>query len=354
MAQHYLLESATAGARQARFGKKAGTRGGFSEFFASPTRLILTGVFGIVLLLAFFMLATLGAVRIIDTKSVDIERERAAIAVGLAQQAGIALDSPMIQKIGRDYALQDTRLAKSGQLEGHEISMPLAGSTLVLAWTPRRLGTETFVEIAPFRIGVALLVLVALVLILFRLFNLARDLEARRRAARELATTDPLTGLANRRGFAEVLDANFDSGTPLSLLYLDLDGFKLVNDNHGHAAGDQMLQSVAQRLINGVGPGDLVARIGGDEFVILHPGQATRAELHELAAGIHARVTLPYGLAEVQTSVGLSIGIAMRADHMSVNDLVAAADAALYRAKAAEEQAFVFAEDVSERRDRAA
>jgi len=349
MAQHFLLQSGAAGAPAADRTKQTWLH----RFLSSPSQLIVGGVFGVVFLLCFFIVAALGAVQIIDGKAIDSERERAVVAVGLAQQSGRAIDSVIIQKIGRDYLLDGARLAPVSKLRPEEASLPLAGTSLVLAWTPERIGTETFTQIAAPRIGGAVLVLAIVMFILHRLYRLARDLEARRRAAREMATSDPLTGLANRRGFAEMLEANFAAGTPLSLLYLDLDGFKQVNDRHGHAAGDQLLQGVAQRLRAAAGADDFVARLGGDEFVLLRRGPATRDDLGALATRVHASLSQTYALGAVEAEVGLSIGIAARGDHLTVNQFIASADAALYRAKATDGVAFIF-DDETERRARAA
>ncbi|MFY8031751.1 MAG: GGDEF domain-containing protein [Devosia sp.] len=340
MAQHFLLQSGVTGVPVAGLPKE----NWLYRFLSSPSQLIVSGVFGVVFLLCFFIAAALGAVQTIDGKSVDKERQRAIVAVGLAQQSGQAIDSVIAGKIGRDYLLHEARLAPPAKLRPEETSLPLAGTTLVLAWTPERIGSETFAEIAGPRIGGAVLVLAIVMFILHRLYRLARDLEARRRAAREMATSDPLTGLANRRGFAELLDANFGAGTPVSLLYLDLDGFKQVNDRFGHAAGDQLLQGVAQRLQTAVGPDDFVARLGGDEFVVLRRGPATREQLCELAGGIHEKLTLAYELGNVTASVGLSIGIAVHTQTMTVSQFVASADAALYRAKAVDGLGIVFDE----------
>jgi diguanylate cyclase (GGDEF)-like protein len=346
MAQHFLLTPAMAGTRQPRTGVTQKDNG---DFMGSPSKLVLAGVAGVIALAVLFLIGTYVAVQTVDGKAIDMERERATIAVGLLQQAGSSMDSVMAGKIGRDYVLRDAHLVSPDKLAGSEISVPLAGSSLVLAWTPRRIATETFALVAPFRIAMAALTLAGVMVILHRLFRLARDLEARRKAARDLATRDALTGLSNRRGFNEALDAAFASGSDLSLLYLDLDDFKQVNDRFGHATGDQLLLCVAQRLAHIVGPNDHVARLGGDEFVILRPGHTSRSELSDLATRIHQRVTLPYGLGDVEARVGLSIGIASRTGAMNgPSDLVGSADAALYRAKAIEATSFAFAEELVE------
>ena len=98
----------------------------------------------------------------------------------------------------------------------------------------------------------------------------------------QLALRDPLTGLANRRLLDELLEAELAptqrSGTPLAVAYVDLDGLKQVNDTHGHDAGDAVLRETARRLVSIVGDADVVARIGGDEFVIVYNPNDTQRQ----------------------------------------------------------------------------
>ncbi|MFN8040124.1 MAG: diguanylate cyclase [Acidimicrobiales bacterium] len=148
-----------------------------------------------------------------------------------------------------------------------------------------------------------------------------RDLE-------RAATRDPLTGLPNRRAVAE-----FDEDGPrreLGVLYVDLDRFKPVNDRLGHAAGDEVLRTVAARLQATVRPTDIVARLGGDEFGVICPG-CTRDELAELAARIIDRVADPVGVHGEVVQVGASIGAVV--GHDRAEPLLARADRALFDAK---------------------
>jgi diguanylate cyclase (GGDEF)-like protein len=310
----------------------------------SPSRLILWGVIGVMLLAGFFLLATVAAVQTINQKGTQIEMQRAQAALDriVAERGG--LDTAAALALGRDYVLVDAHLADAGTQRPGEASLPVPGhADMVLAWSPRHLGTETFVDIAPYRVAIAALVLGFVFYTLYRLFRLSVDLDQRRRAARALATSDALTGLANRRGFAEALETHFTADTALALLYLDLDDFKPVNDRYGHAVGDELLACVAQRLQHAVEPGDMVARLGGDEFVVLRRGRVEPSELEHLAARIHKRLTHPYGLGHIEAEVGLSVGIAIREAGMTIDQFVASADAALYRAKDAAERKFVFA-----------
>ncbi|GIH81013.1 hypothetical protein Plo01_74420 [Planobispora longispora] len=145
------------------------------------------------------------------------------------------------------------------------------------------------------------------------------------------ASYDPLTGLANRRTILSRLEESVAGDV---LLYLDLDGFKAVNDTHGHEAGDALLVEIGNRLSGAVRDGDLVARLGGDEFALLCPGPADVSEITALAERLLAVVTEPVGYHGHELRVGTSIGIAVHAGGVtSPGDLIRAADVAMYQAK---------------------
>ncbi|MDC6178209.1 putative bifunctional diguanylate cyclase/phosphodiesterase [Ralstonia solanacearum] len=164
-----------------------------------------------------------------------------------------------------------------------------------------------------------------------------KEVEAENRI-RQLAHYDTLTGLANRTNFREQLDARLEvPGARLGLLYIDLDGFKLVNDTKGHRAGDALLERVAQRLRAVCDcPGVAIARLGGDEFAVLVPhDDADRAAA--LAAELIEALGVPSPLgADPSVRIGASIGIALAPAHgRDTENLLARADIALYAAKAA-------------------
>ena len=154
------------------------------------------------------------------------------------------------------------------------------------------------------------------------------------------ATHDPLTGLPNRRRLLEsliealaLLGRGHRTGT-VALMFVDLDGFKLVNDVLGHDRGDVLLVNAAARLRNAVRSHDMVARFGGDEFVILLQHVSDRGELHELAQRILDALTAPIHVGGEPAHVGASIGIATASGPDDDPDaLIRNADAAMYRAK---------------------
>ena len=152
----------------------------------------------------------------------------------------------------------------------------------------------------------------------------------------ELALRDALTGLPNRRLLMDRLGqgiARAERQAQLAVLFIDLDGFKKINDTHGHAAGDDALRFVARRLEETARREDTVARLGGDEFVVLCENTSA-----EEAAGIAQRILSSLANAEDPApawSIGASIGIAMATLDVGASQLLSAADAAMYRAKAA-------------------
>jgi diguanylate cyclase (GGDEF)-like protein len=164
-----------------------------------------------------------------------------------------------------------------------------------------------------------------------------RELEQQLRAA---ALHDPLTGLPNRSllvdRLALALAAALRSDAHLAVLYCDLDRFKAVNDRWGHAAGDAVLTQTAARLTAAVRPGDTVARIGGDEFVLLCPDVDGLPAAEQLAARVTAALVQPLrtGPGTVH-SVGASIGVALSAPGATPETLLTAADEAMYRVKSA-------------------
>ena len=151
------------------------------------------------------------------------------------------------------------------------------------------------------------------------------------------ATHDVLTGLWNRAGLMRSLTGSLKNtaagAASFALLYIDLDGFKVINDRLGHAAGDDLLRQAAARISEAVPAGALVARLGGDEFIVVAPGQ-DGCGASVIGDAVIAAVSRPYELgAHSVPRIGASIGIACSDRTTSPDELLAVADAALYRAK---------------------
>jgi diguanylate cyclase (GGDEF)-like protein len=169
------------------------------------------------------------------------------------------------------------------------------------------------------------------------LMTMALRWEYGRRALQWAATHDGLTGLHNRSSFLASLQAvggaRRRATDATAVLYLDLDDFKPVNDEHGHTLGDRVLVEVAARLRGCVRPSDTVARLGGDEFAVLCPGLADISAAELLAERLVAEVSKPIQVDSARVQIGLSVGISVLQDGDDVERVLNRADTALRAAK---------------------
>ncbi len=209
----------------------------------------------------------------------------------------------------------------SGESYGLDIEMPANGS--------HRAG---WIEVALNPIGST------------TLQGLVNDITERKQgelSAQELATRDALTGLLNRHGLEMGLGTTFslhsaELSAELALLQIDLDYFKEVNDSYGHASGDQVLRHVAEILQRNTRRGDLIARPGGDEFVVALLSIADTAKAEQIATAIIAEIRRPISIGEQSVRIGASIGIAFASRQGDSPEAVMhRADVAMYRAKRA-------------------
>ncbi|MEH6651331.1 MAG: diguanylate cyclase [Motiliproteus sp.] len=162
-----------------------------------------------------------------------------------------------------------------------------------------------------------------------------------------LASHDVLTGLVNRRLFRELLDQTINlsrrDNSRSALLYLDLDDFKEVNDTLGHAVGDQLLIGVAERLKHNVRESDTVARVGGDEFIVLLHNTESRDAVEHTVINILTHLAQPLDIAGHQVKISGSAGIAMIPDEgLDADDLIKKADLALYQCKSKGGNSYIF------------
>lgn len=166
--------------------------------------------------------------------------------------------------------------------------------------------------------------------------DITQDKE-RLRLLEALATRDTLTGLPNRAWITDHvrhLLTQPQHGELTTVLFLDLNGFKAVNDEMGHAAGDELLRQVAQRLQAGMRPGDAVARLGGDEFIVAATCSSP-ATASAIASRLLASLDQPFALHDRTVRIGAAIGVAIdRLGSLSCDELLAQADVAMYQAKA--------------------
>lgn len=151
---------------------------------------------------------------------------------------------------------------------------------------------------------------------------------------RFLAKLDPLTGLVNRREFLVALETATKDHSCSSVLLLDLNGFKLVNDTYGHAVGDEVLKAVAGRFCEAARTGDVVARLGGDEFAILLRTVVDQDQVREIGHRFIDVLAEPIVVNGHQHRVGVAVGIASYpSDGSTAGELLEKADAAMYNAK---------------------
>ena len=226
------------------------------------------------------------------------------------------------------------------------------GGTLLLAWLVYFVATATVIGVIrgwvpvnfwtlhSFQFGATLDMLLFMRVLGLRSKALrlaAENARTERDTLHWLAHTDPLTNLPNRRGMQEALSNALRlccHEQQLAVYLLDLDGFKPVNDEHGHDVGDELLVAVARRLQGHVRATDLVARLGGDEFVVVASALESPAQAHDLANKLLDAFHAPFTLSSTKVQVGLTIGYALAPlDAYDATSLLKLADAAMYQGK---------------------
>ena len=226
------------------------------------------------------------------------------------------------------------------------------GGTLLLAWLVYFVATATVIGVIrgwvpvnfwtlhSFQFGATLDMLLFMRVLGLRSKALrlaAENARTERDTLHWLAHTDPLTNLPNRRGMQEALSNALRlccHEQQLAVYLLDLDGFKPVNDEHGHDVGDELLVAVARRLQGHVRATDLVARLGGDEFVVVASALESPAQAHDLANKLLDAFHAPFTLSPTKVQVGLTIGYALAPlDAYDATSLLKLADAAMYQGK---------------------
>ncbi|MEF2552887.1 GGDEF domain-containing protein [Aurantimonas sp. A2-1-M11] len=213
----------------------------------------------------------------------------------------------------------------------------IAMGAVILAAGPAIASAALFIEDARLLTGaVFVLFLVSAMETITHLHRSACRLITMRLQMAKLARLDPLTALSNRLGLREAFDElPRDTGRSVAIHAFDLDGFKAVNDQFGHATGDRLLQALAERLRRLVGEDDVVARVGGDEFVVLQPGLDDKADPGLLAQRIHRQLTEPCDVGtDRPLRVGLRLGYSIApAGTASLDTLLRDADATSYKVK---------------------
>jgi diguanylate cyclase (GGDEF)-like protein/PAS domain S-box-containing protein len=176
--------------------------------------------------------------------------------------------------------------------------------------------------------------------------SVVREISERKAAERVIsfqATHDGLTGLLNRTAFMRELHDSLAAGRWPTLIFLDLNGFKTINDLHGHDRGDEILRIIGSRLAGGLRPGDTAGRFGGDEFVLLAHGLTGRAASEAYLERIMMLFTDPVRCrSDVTHTVGVSVGVAHSTPGDDPDELIRRADSAMYDAKRSTQVASAF------------
>lgn len=264
------------------------------------------------------------------------------------------LDRDLVAEFAKDLGFRDLAFVAAADAPptGWVARTGDGRSVGAFTWTADTPGARIWRLIVPLILGAVAVLGAAAFLVARQIGGLSRRLEASEAHNRHVARHDALSGLANRREIEERL-AEAIAGLPdrpFAWIACDLDRFKAVNDTFGHAAGDAVIVAVADRLRRSVGRAGSIARIGGDEFVVLMTAFCDPPRLAVLCAEISAAIRAPIALADgVETDVGVSLGIAI-ADvaGLTGDEICAQADAALYRAKQRGRGRAVFAHDRAE------
>jgi len=252
------------------------------------------------------------------------------------------VDDEVLADIAGRLQLRNLRMVTGGKIppDDHVYDMVGAdGRTIVrFGWTPQKPGAQIITSVLPF-ITVAFLGFALLAAFVFHhMRRTAQTIASTERRLRHLAMHDPLCGLPNRIYFSDSLDEMIrkvrSGGPTAAVFYVDLDHFKDVNDLLGHPVGDELITSVATRLIRVMRQSDVVARLGGDEFAVVRTMNPDPKILHDVAERIISALCAPYSLAEQSIVIGASVGIAVIDQNAtSAADVMRHADVALYRAK---------------------
>jgi diguanylate cyclase (GGDEF)-like protein len=248
------------------------------------------------------------------------------------------VDSQSLIKMGEAYIVDSLRVVMSPHDTGGDLVLKDRWGSVVtsVAWADRRpgdLAQSSYRHNAQMTIVALFLALVPVCGALGYTLLLMRKNEEE---ALLSARSDSLSGLPNRLGFREQLDEQCSScgKGELALLFIDLDGFKAVNDAFDHGTGDRLIRAIAAGINSIVSPDDMLARVGGDEFAVLMCGPAAEERAMETAGRIHAFVSEPFEFDGRIAAVGASIGIALKdADCIEPAELMRRADIAMYDAK---------------------
>ncbi|WP_334174144.1 bifunctional diguanylate cyclase/phosphodiesterase [Pseudoxanthobacter sp.] len=286
-----------------------------------------------------------GRPAIVSIRPVVPEPGEAAAATGepYLLVSVLYLDGPLLEHLRRRHGFADIRYSPTAPpAGGPQSGYPLQAAGERVAgyyiWAPFLPGQAVFHKLAPVLAGIFATVCAVMAAGLVLLFRRTRGEAAARQAADRLALHDDLTGLPNRTLLVQYLRTALAAATPdapVAVVHINIDRFKLVNETLGPQGGNAILSAFAHRLATCIGPDDLVARIGGDEFTIVAPGRAAEAT-RALVATILDVGRVPFSVAANPVFVGISAGyFVARGPEPDAEECLRRADVALFHARSA-------------------
>jgi len=265
-----------------------------------------------------------------------------SLDAGFKHLSVVFLDRSFARSLTRDFQIKDPVFVVAPMADRPWTELRSRDGRVLsyLAWSAFQPGTLVSREILPVMACATILVGIIIFFLVKSLRGRTLELHVSEAQAKYFASHDPLTTLPNRTLFhervrRELLRAQAD-GRQVAYLYLDLDGFKAVNDTFGHSAGDELIRTVGTEISGVVADQEMVARVGGDEFAILVTDMRGLTEIEALSRRLTAVFETPFRIGESTMSVGVSIGIALAGrDVTDATELARKADIAMYEAKAA-------------------
>ncbi|GEM_PF-993554 len=309
-------------------------------------RLVVIALVCAVLATALLAMSVLHVMSTTTEMSMAGERIRASRIADLLQRPLLAETRPDLDHLGHVAGLEGLILTAQPATDTRYQSIPLLGGPSggqYLTWKAATPGAALAGRYAPVRVPLILAMIAGVLLCLFGMLRHVGKIEQQRALAQRQALRDHLTGLPNRLALDHELVRLAAGGEHFSVLAFDLDRFKPINDLFGHHAGDLALIEISHRLAAQLQPGELLARIGGDEFVaVVHRGER-RSVLAQLARDCVTAVSRPLHVVGQNVSVGISIGVVDTARRHAPGTLLKHADRTLYEAKRRNAGTFVFA-----------
>ncbi len=238
------------------------------------------------------------------------------------------IDQTSLSQMSKELQLQDiTVLPQSRDRVGFEIRDPIGVKIATLSWRLPNPGYQSLLRALPLIVFVAFIHIFFALLLVQRAYASVKQLETE-------AHIDSLSKLPNRRALRYQLNKQLERRETVALALIDLDGFKVINDNFGHAVGDRLIVAVAEMLADLCGKSAIVARLGGDEFAIVVSGNQSIEKLEAIARQILGRMAHPFRVDERTVVVGASIGLASAClNDVSTTELMRRSDVAMYAAK---------------------